>query len=147
MFSKIALGLVGLLFSTQLTFAEFAKECRNICLDPNEQNMLVTECTISGGAKGNPNDSQYQWSEFDLNQILARNGGYFGYQQNGDFSVNGSPCNLCAIDEDAAFTCKCDVDTPLIDLNQYLTDVAGSLCFADADFGPICGPLSTIRRC
>ncbi|CAK7221258.1 hypothetical protein SCUCBS95973_004433 [Sporothrix curviconia] len=142
MFAKIALGLVGLLFTTKLASAEFAKECRNICLDPVEQNILVTECTVSGST----NDGQYRWAEFDLNQILARSGGYFVYQQNGDFSVNGSPCNQCAIDESAAFTCKCDVDTPLIDLNQYLSDATGTLCFANADFGPICGP-STSRRC
>ena len=75
MFTKISVGLVGLLLATQRVSAEFATECRNICLDPVDQNILITECTIDGSPKG----KNYQWGEFDLNKILARSGGYFNY--------------------------------------------------------------------
>ncbi|CAK7265232.1 hypothetical protein SEPCBS57363_001478 [Sporothrix epigloea] len=127
--------------------AEFTAECRKVCLDPFDQNILLTECTIDGSTKDNRfNGGLFQWSEFDLNQILALSGTEFVYRENGNFMANGSPCNACFIDAQAVLICICGDDTPLIGLNQNLFDVVGDLCFIDTYFGPLCGK-PTSRRC
>ncbi|CAK7206817.1 hypothetical protein SEUCBS139899_009623 [Sporothrix eucalyptigena] len=134
----IAAGLAAVLLSAHSASARFASECRNICLDTTNPNILITECTIDGSTT----DTQYEWAQFDLNEILAYSPPTFVYKQDGDFSPS---CNQCAIDDIAAFTCKCGPDTPLLDLNTYLADVAGSLCFANNAFGPICGTSTSLR--
>ncbi|CAK7269813.1 hypothetical protein SEPCBS119000_003763 [Sporothrix epigloea] len=147
MVTRLALGLVCFLLSTHTVVAEFTAECRRICLDPFDQNILLTECTVDGSAKDNRfNDGQFQWSEFDLNQILAFSNGHFEYQQKGLIFANGSPCQQCFVDEHAVLICLCGGSTPVVDLNQNLFDVVGGLCFVNAYFGPICGK-ATARRC
>ncbi|KIH87308.1 hypothetical protein SPBR_05341 [Sporothrix brasiliensis 5110] len=138
-------ALAGLLFSAP-AMATFTNSCRNICIASDSSNILVTECLISGGNNGNPNDQQYQWAELDLNKILGyRSPEFLTYTENGDFSVNNVPCFLCSM-SGSTIDCTCSGGKVSADLNTYIDDATGVLCFADDQFGPICGVPSS-RTC
>lgn len=80
--TRIAFASICFLLFTHRVIAEFTAECRKICLDPFDQNILLTECTIDGSTKDNRfNGDLFQWSEFDLNHILALSGTQFVFRE------------------------------------------------------------------
>lgn len=81
-------ALAGFLFLAQVATADFTQSCRNICLGSDNPNYLVTECTVSGGATGNPNDDQYKWAEFNLNELLGYQAPNIVYQSKYVFSLS-----------------------------------------------------------
>ncbi|KIH87753.1 hypothetical protein SPBR_05414 [Sporothrix brasiliensis 5110] len=75
-FMRIA-AAIGVLLHVTLSTAEFTSLCSDVYLDKNDANILVTRCTMNG----EPSDSHYVWSEFDLNKILGYQAPYIIYQK------------------------------------------------------------------
>lgn len=92
----------------------------------------------------------------------------------GNFAVNNNPCDLCTISSAGVLNCICSGTIAMIDLSMIpsrpavplsllpsrftwlihipffaatnIDDVTGVLCFANNEFGPVCGTSSS-RRC
>lgn len=58
--SIITTTAMACLFLAGWASAGWTNSCRNACINVEDPNMLVTECLISGGDNGNPNDQNYQ---------------------------------------------------------------------------------------
>ncbi|KAL1896055.1 hypothetical protein Sste5346_004794 [Sporothrix stenoceras] len=142
--SIIIAALASLLFAGSAS-AGWTQSCRNSCIGAATPNILVTECLVSGGANGNPNDQNYEWAEFDLNQVLEYAVPFLVYQQDGDFATKG-PCSACSVTS-GKLKCVCGTGTvPTLDLDTWMSDATGVLCFANSAFGPTCGK-ATSSRC
>ncbi|CAK7231731.1 hypothetical protein SBRCBS47491_008030 [Sporothrix bragantina] len=133
------LGLV-LMAASALAFSgsTFHPQCTDACLGDSNGNLLITRCQIGWFEP----DAKYVWTQLDLNTILGYQDDKIVFQKNGNYAGDNGCVNCFLTDR----TMYCDCPGGLTTFKFYdMMDEYGFMCYANADFGPVCATETELR--